>query len=172
MHFRAPATFQAYINTALRGLLDICCIVYLDDILIFSMDEEEHVQHVSEVLERLRKHNLYAKLSKCEFHKEEVTFLGFIRRRDGLACTSSRAGGITLPDTNRSRRISGGRCSSTTAIDGGERRNPRTRSCWFRHHSGSRRGWRRRQLVRLSLVVVEPATKKLVTGRPTSQERG
>ena len=46
-----PATFQAYINCALSNLLDICCIIYLDDILIFSNSKEEHVHYIQEVLE-------------------------------------------------------------------------------------------------------------------------
>ena len=46
----APATFQAYINQAMRGILDEFVIVYLDDILIYSQNEEEHVRHVQEVL--------------------------------------------------------------------------------------------------------------------------
>ena len=45
-----PATFQAYINCALSNLLDICCIIYLDDILIFSNSKEEHIHHIQEVL--------------------------------------------------------------------------------------------------------------------------
>ena len=56
----APATFWAYIHQALRGLVDITVIVYLDDILIYSKNEDEHVEHVQEVLGRLRKHRLYA----------------------------------------------------------------------------------------------------------------
>jgi hypothetical protein len=64
----APAQFQAYMNEALAGLVDITCIVYLDDVLIFSDTEKEHVEHVKEVLERLRKAKLYVKLSKCEWH--------------------------------------------------------------------------------------------------------
>src|SRR5699024_7240143 len=68
----APATFQAYVNRALSDLLDVCCIVYLDDILIFSNSEEEHVCHVREVLARLRKFRLYIKASKCEFHTTRV----------------------------------------------------------------------------------------------------
>ena len=50
----APAQFQAYINEALAGLVDVTCIVYLDDILIFSNIEDEHTAYVKEVLERLR----------------------------------------------------------------------------------------------------------------------
>jgi hypothetical protein len=55
----APATFQAFINKALAGLTDICCIVYLDDILIYSENETDHRRHVRAVLERLRKFKLY-----------------------------------------------------------------------------------------------------------------
>ena len=62
----APAQFQAYINHALVGLIDVTCIVYLDDILIYSNTEEDHIQHVGEVLQRLREAKLYIKLSKCE----------------------------------------------------------------------------------------------------------
>lgn len=61
----APAAFQAYINQALRGLVDDFCIVYLDDILIFSKTEEEHVEYLKLVCERLRIAELYAKPSKC-----------------------------------------------------------------------------------------------------------
>ena len=54
----APATFQAYINRALSDLLDVCCVVYLDDILIYSDSEAQHEKHVRMVLERLRKFRL------------------------------------------------------------------------------------------------------------------
>lgn len=50
--------------------------VYLDDILVFSKTEAEHEQHLRQVLERLREHRLYAKLSMCEFYMREVEFLG------------------------------------------------------------------------------------------------
>lgn len=86
----APATFQAYINHAMKGLLDISVIVYLDDILIYSKNEEEHEQHVKEVLYRLQKHNLYAKLQKCDFHKTEVNYLGYVVGVDGVRMDESR----------------------------------------------------------------------------------
>ena len=63
----APATFQAYINQALRGLVDDFCIVYLDDILVFSRTKEEHAEHLQSVCERLRAAELYAKPLKCHF---------------------------------------------------------------------------------------------------------
>src|SRR5947199_5898883 len=85
----APATFQAYINRALAGLVDITCIVYLDDILIYSDDPTMHRQHVAEVLSRLRRHGLYAKLSKYKFGVDEVEFLGFVLGPDGVAMEQS-----------------------------------------------------------------------------------
>ena len=56
----APTTFQAYINRALAGLVDVCCVVYLDDILVYSDTREEYVRDLRAVLERLRKFALYA----------------------------------------------------------------------------------------------------------------
>ena len=52
--------------------------MYLDDILIYSTDEQTHVEHVRHVLQRLREWGLYAKTSKCTFHTRLVEFLGFI----------------------------------------------------------------------------------------------
>jgi hypothetical protein len=64
-----PATFQSYIYDALKGLIDDFVIVYLDDILIYSQSEEEHIKHVKQVLQRLRDHQLYVKVSKCSFYQ-------------------------------------------------------------------------------------------------------
>ena len=80
----APATFQAYINKALRGLVDDFCIVYLDDILVFSKTREEHDRHLQQVCGRLREAELYAKPSKCQFYQEEIEFLGFIIGTKGI----------------------------------------------------------------------------------------
>ena len=72
----APATFQALMNTVFSDLLDTCVVVYLDDILVYSSSEEEHEQHLEAVLARLRKHQLFAKQSKCVFFTDSVDFLG------------------------------------------------------------------------------------------------
>lgn len=64
----APATFQSYINRALSDLLDFYCVVYLDNILIYSNSEQEHILYVRMILDRLRKYGLYCKQSKCAFH--------------------------------------------------------------------------------------------------------
>ena len=90
----APASFQAYIHKALGNLVDTICIVYLDDILIFSENEADHPAHVAEVLRRLSEWRLYAKLSKCTFHTKEVEFLGYVVTPDGVVMDQSRVQAI------------------------------------------------------------------------------
>ena len=85
-----PATFQVYINEALVNLVNIICVVYLDDILIYSYNPEDYSQHVSQVLERLRENRLYTKPSKCMFHTREVDFLSFIVNTEGVVIEPSR----------------------------------------------------------------------------------
>jgi hypothetical protein len=80
----APAVFQHMMNDIFREHLDDFVVIYLDDILIFSKNEEEHEKHVRLVLEKLRERGLYAKLEKCLFHQTEMEFLGFIATTDGL----------------------------------------------------------------------------------------
>ena len=86
----APTTFQAYINKSLTGLIDNFCVVYLDDILIYSSSQEEHLNHVKQVLERLRRFSLYASLKKCEFFITEVEFLDFMVSINGVAMNKRR----------------------------------------------------------------------------------
>jgi hypothetical protein len=81
----APATFQALVQDILRPLLDICVIVYIDDILIYSQNEKEHTQHICQVLEILRKHKMYGNMAKCEFFKESVEYLGHVISSKGIS---------------------------------------------------------------------------------------
>jgi hypothetical protein len=90
----APATFQGYINRALAGLLDITCVVYLDDILIFSETLPELWRRTGEVLTRLREYKLYAKMEKCEFAVREVEFLGYIVTPQGVKMDPRRVAAI------------------------------------------------------------------------------
>ncbi len=90
----APATFQAYINRALVGLVDVTCVVYLDDILIYSAEPADHWRHVKQVLERLRQFQLYANLKKCQFRTERVEFLGFIVSTDSVSMDQERVATI------------------------------------------------------------------------------
>ena len=80
----APSGFQWFLNTIFADLLDVFVIIYLDDILIFSLNEEDHIKHVSEVFHRLRKHNLFANGKKCIFHTDSVEYLGHIIGPGGL----------------------------------------------------------------------------------------
>ena len=64
----APATFQAFINRTLREYLNVFYTAYLDDILIYSDNKEEHIQHVGLVLEKLKQAGLFLDINKCEFH--------------------------------------------------------------------------------------------------------
>ena len=80
----APAMFQYFMNDILREYLDIVCVGILDDVIIFSATPEEHVVHVRKILEVLRQHKLYAKIEKCEFNREEMTFVGFLVSKSGI----------------------------------------------------------------------------------------
>jgi hypothetical protein len=79
------AFFMYLMNNVFVDYLDKFVVVFIDDILIYSQNEEEHKEHLRMVLQRLRDHKLYAKLSKCEFWTSEVLFLGHLINRDGLA---------------------------------------------------------------------------------------
>lgn len=63
----APATFQALMNEVFQPFLCKFVLVFFDDILVYSIDCQQHLQHLEQVLSCLRQHHLYAKLSKCSF---------------------------------------------------------------------------------------------------------
>ena len=86
----APAAFQRFVNDIFLDMLDVSVVVYLDNILIYSDNPEDHKEHVREVLRCLRKHKLYAKAEKCEFSKSSVEYLGFILTPDGLHMDKSK----------------------------------------------------------------------------------
>jgi len=74
----ASATFQAYINQALAEHMNFICVVYLNDILIYSQLKEEHKRHVCKILEQLQRYKLFVNLKKCAFSTDTVEFLKFI----------------------------------------------------------------------------------------------
>ena len=80
----APATFQKVMDEVFGPHIGKFVLVYLDDILVFSKTPEEHVEHMRIVLDLLRKHKLYAKLSKCDFNQAELRFLGHIVGAPGV----------------------------------------------------------------------------------------
>jgi hypothetical protein len=81
----APVVFICLMNGIFREYLDKFVIVFLDDILIYSKSEEEHEQHLRMVLQVLREHQLYAKLSKCSFYHKQIHYLGHIISEEGIA---------------------------------------------------------------------------------------
>lgn len=83
----APAKFQSLMNEIFYDYMDDFIVVYIDDLLIFRKNEEEHILHLQLVLHRLEKHSLYVGEKKCEFMTKSIEFLGLqvsekgIRRR-------------------------------------------------------------------------------------------
>ena len=86
----APTVFMDYMNRIFRPFLDMFMVVFIDDILIYSKNKEEHADHLRVVLAVLREHQLYGKLSKCEFWLEEVQFLGHVISAQGIAVDPSK----------------------------------------------------------------------------------
>ena len=74
----APATFQILMNSILKAYINKFVLVYLDDILVYSDSEEEHLEHLRLVFEALQKHSLYARPDKCVFDQPNVEFCGHI----------------------------------------------------------------------------------------------
>ena len=86
----ASVTFQAYVNKTLTEIMNIFCVVYLNDILISSKNTKKHVFHVRDVLQRLRKFELYANLKKCDFFVKKMKYLNFIVNINDITMNSRR----------------------------------------------------------------------------------
>nr|XP_016482572.1 PREDICTED: RNA-directed DNA polymerase homolog [Nicotiana tabacum] len=80
----APTAFMDLMNWVFKPFLDEFVIVFIDDILIYSLSEAEHTDHVRAVLQTLQDYRLYAKFSKCEFWLTSVAFLGHVITGDGI----------------------------------------------------------------------------------------
>jgi len=78
------SAFQKFMNKVFSDLLDICAVIYLDHILIYSDNLEDHKKHIKEVLKRLQDNGLYAFSVKCAFYQRQVKFLGFILSPEGV----------------------------------------------------------------------------------------
>ena len=90
----APAAFQRFINHIFADMVDICVIVYIDDILIYSDTEEEHDEQVREVLRRLRKYRLFCNGKKCFWKVTTVEYLGYILSPNGLTMAEDKVKAI------------------------------------------------------------------------------
>ena len=80
----APTAFMDLMNMVFHHYLDQFVVVFIDDILVYSKDVQEHEQHLRIVLQILRKKKLFAKLSKCDFWLKKVSFLGHIVFAEGI----------------------------------------------------------------------------------------
>jgi hypothetical protein len=80
----APDVFMSLMNGVFKDYLDKFVIVFLDDILVYSKSKEEHEKHLRMVLQVLREHQLYAKLSKCSFYQSQIHYLGHIISEEGI----------------------------------------------------------------------------------------
>ena len=76
--------FQVYINHALCDLVDNFCIVYFDDILVFSKSEEKHYQYLQLIIKHLQHTKLYANFKKYKFFKTEIKYLDFLINKNSL----------------------------------------------------------------------------------------
>jgi hypothetical protein len=90
----APAYFMFLMNSVFMDYLDKFVVVFIDAILIYSQNEQEHEENLRKVLQRLRDCQLYAKLSKCEFWISEVLFMGHIINQDGLVVDPNKVAAI------------------------------------------------------------------------------
>ena len=91
----APAYFMNMMNKVFMEFLDKFVVVFIDDILVYSKNEEEHKEHLHLVLGKLREHQLYAKFSKCEFWLKEVGFLGHVISEEGIAVDPTKVDTVT-----------------------------------------------------------------------------
>ncbi|PKU75012.1 RNA-directed DNA polymerase [Dendrobium catenatum] len=80
----APSTFMCLMHEVLRPYLDKCCVVYFDDILIYSTSLEEHLTHLNSILETLRHNQLLLNTDKCDFAVSNIHFLGFVLSAEGV----------------------------------------------------------------------------------------
>ena len=82
--------FQQFMNNIFFDFLDVCVMIYLDNILIYSNNMSKHHQHVKEVLKHLYKTGLYAKVEKYKFHSESVEYLEYILSPSGLTMSNNK----------------------------------------------------------------------------------
>lgn len=86
----APATFQRLINRVLRDFINKICVVYLDDILIFSTSFEEHISNINSIFKKLREANLKIQINKCTFFAKETMYLGHLLTTSGVKPNPSK----------------------------------------------------------------------------------
>lgn len=100
----APASFQRLINSVLREYINKKCVVYLDDILIFSTSLQEHIQSINQIFDKLQESNLKIQVDKCNFLCKETEYLGHILTSEGIKPNPNKIKSILelkLPNTEK-----------------------------------------------------------------------
>ena len=82
--------FQFYINYVLKSYIDVFCVIYLNDVLIYSENETQHWEHIRKILRALLKYRLYTKLSRYAFNRSEIIFLSFVIDKQNIQMKQSR----------------------------------------------------------------------------------
>src|SRR5678816_4302670 len=90
----APATFQTLMNDLFRPHLNVFILVYIDDILVYSKNPEQHLQHLRTTFKILRNNDLFTKESKCHFAVPEIEYLGHIVSGEGITVDSKKTAAI------------------------------------------------------------------------------
>ena len=99
----APAAFQQFMNDVFSDLVNVCVVIYLDNILIYSVNKVKYTHQVREVLCRLHRNGLYVRADKCEFHSDTVEYLGYVLSPEGLIMSFNKA--HTIMDWSEPYRI-------------------------------------------------------------------
>lgn len=104
----APATFQALMNSIFQPLLRKYVLVFFDDILVYSKDWAQHLEHLQHVLTILAQHQLYAKLIKCSFGQSRIDYLGHVVSAAGVEMDPNKVSAILdWPIPNNLKQLRG-----------------------------------------------------------------
>ena len=102
----APTTFMCLTNNVLNKFLDRFVLVFIDDIIIYSKNREEHESHIKLVLQEQREHQHYAKFSKCDFFQKQVHYLGRVIFEEGVEVDPERSNPLWIDLPQRMYLIS------------------------------------------------------------------
>ena len=86
----SPAVFQSMMTRIFMHVLDVCVIIYLDDIVVYSKTQDDHARDLSKVFDILQEHKLHVKRSKCSFGQDEVEFCGHVANGTGISISKSK----------------------------------------------------------------------------------
>jgi len=128
----APATFQRAMDMILGGLKWTSCLVYFDDITVFSQSAGEHVEHVQEVFAALHGAGVSLKAEKCHLFQEDVEYLGHIVGRANGRCRTRISAGSRRRLPGGARRTYAASSGCATSIGGSSRTTPKWRGRWPR----------------------------------------